>query len=52
MAAYQSLTAGELSQAAILDRDVVETFSKLYYFSGKYTFQIICHKIGFAIVQI
>lgn len=41
----QSLTTGELWQADILARDVVETITKRNYFNGKYNFPMICHKI-------
>lgn len=47
MAACQGSTTGELG--AILARDVVETFSKRHRFSGKYTYPMICDKIGVAI---
>lgn len=32
-----------------LARDIIETFSKRPYFSVKYIFPNICHKIGIAI---
>lgn len=49
MVACQGSTTAELLQAAILARDVLETFSNRHYFASNYTFLTICHKIGVAI---
>lgn len=47
MAASQSLVAGKFQQAAILTGDVEEPFSKLHYFSSKYTFRMMSKDRGY-----
>lgn len=47
MAACQSLTARKFRQAAILTEDVEEPFSKLHYFSSKYTFRMMSQDRGY-----
>lgn len=40
-------TDGKLTQATIMARDVVETFSNRHYFSNKKSFPMVCHSIRF-----
>lgn len=47
MAAFQSLTARKFRQATILTGDVEEPFSKLHYFSIKYTIRMMSQDRGY-----
>lgn len=51
MAACQSWTTDEFRQAVIAARDVVETFSKHRYSSGKYAYPMIIHKMGVFVIK-
>lgn len=41
------LTTCQLWQTVILTRDVVDIFFRRHYFSVKYIFSMVCHRIGF-----